>query len=95
MKPQGTEYALHHRRAVGDEEDRRFRWSTEGLDLSLREKLRDRRTHLARLVEDDVGEALRAPLLCELLQPLQLSARECLRRHEVADRLRAPEDSEL
>src|SRR5438094_4419240 len=95
VEPEGAEDPLHHRRAVGDEEQSRSRWSEKGLDLLVREKLRDRRAHLARLVEDDVREPFRAPLLCELLELLQLAARERLRRDDVADRLGAREDSEL
>ena len=46
----------------------------ERLELGLREELRDRRADLAALVDDDVGEALRPPLLCELLEPANLRA---------------------
>ena len=69
--------------------------SAERLELLLGEEFRDRRAHLTRVVEDEIGETLRAPLLRELLEPLQLAARERFRRDEVADGLRAGEDPEL
>ena len=64
-------------------------------ELRLGEELRDRRAHLARLVGDHVGEPLRAPLLRELLERVELGARERLRRADEADRLGAREDAEL
>src|SRR6266849_6245620 len=43
VEPQGTEHPLNHRGAVGDEQDRRSRWSEKSLDLLVGEELRERR----------------------------------------------------
>src|SRR6266540_6091258 len=95
VEPESTEHPLHQRGGVRDEENGRTGHALKRFELALRQELGDRRADLARLVEDEIREALGAPLLRELLQPLQLSARERLRRHDEPYRLRAREDSEL
>ena len=64
-------------------------------ELGLGQELGDRRAHLPALVVDEVREALRPPLLRELLEPVELRARERFRRRDVANGLGAREDAEL
>ena len=81
--------------AVGGEEHRRRGIAAEDGQLFLGEKLRDRRAHLALLVEHEVGEPLRAPLLGELLELRQVAAAELLRHAQEPHGLGALEDAEL
>ena len=80
---------------VGGEEHRRGRVAAEDGQLLLGEKLRDRRAHLALLVEHEVGEPLGAPLLGELLELRQVAAAELLRHTQEPHGLGAFEDAEL
>ncbi len=95
MRAQRAEHAFDHRLAVGHEEDGRVRRGAKCLELGLGEELRDRRTHLAGLVDDEVGEPLRTPLLRELLEASELRARERTRHDEIADHGRTREHAEL
>src|SRR4029453_11949043 len=58
-------------------------------------EFRDRRSHLAFLVVDEVREPFRAPLLRELLEPLELESRKRLRWCQEAHRLGVREHAEL
>jgi hypothetical protein len=95
LRAQSAEHALDHRHGVCREQDGRARRRGERLELLLREELRDRRADLSRLVHDEVGEALRPPLLRDLLEPPELRAREGTGGDEEANRLGAREDPEL
>src|SRR5205823_8876436 len=92
--PQRAEHPGDDVRLVGTEEHRRARLRADRLELRLREELQDRRARLAGLVVDDVGEALGAPALRELLEVSELGARELLRDREAPNRGRAGEDVE-
>src|SRR5207253_990839 len=58
-------------------------------------ELRDRRPQLARFVDDEIGEAFRAPALGELLESLELSAREGGGRDDETHAVRVRKDAEL
>ena len=95
MEPERPENTRGRRPRVGREEHRRGGIAAKHRELFLGEKLRDRRTHLALLVEHEVGEPLRAPLLGELLELRQITAAELLRHAQEAHSLGAGEDTEL
>src|SRR6188472_1106840 len=94
VNPHATEHARDRRRVAGAEQHGRAPLRAEGVELRLRQELRDRRADLAALV-DEVREALRAPLLRDLLESLQLGPREDAGNRQEADRLGAAEDAEL
>ena len=79
VEAERAEHARGDGRLVGGEEHGRAGLGAEARELLLGEELGDRRAHLPVLVEDEVREPLRPPLLRERLQPLQLRARERLR----------------
>ena len=95
VQAQQPEHAQHGGVVPGAEEHGRPWRRLERRQLGRREELGDRRAHLAALVHDDVGEALRAPLLRQLLEALDLAAGERLRRDDEANRLGVLEDAEL
>ena len=95
VQPQRAEHARDHGRLVGAEEHGRGRLGPERRQLLLGEELRNRRAHLALLVEHEVRETFRPPFLGERLQPVELCARELLRDAQVAHRRRVREDAEL
>src|SRR6266508_1458521 len=68
---------------------------TEGGELFLGEELRDRRAHLARLVEDEICEPFGPPLLGKIFQALELCARVLLRDAQEAHARGTREDAEL
>ena len=94
-RPKRTEHARDLIRLVGPEEHGRARLGAERHELLLGQELRDRRARLTVLSVDDVRQPLRAPLLRELLEPLEIGARVLLRDGQVANRGGAREDLEL
>ena len=64
-------------------------------ELVFGQELGDRRANLALLVEHEVGEPLRPPLLGERLEPVELGARELLRDADEPHGGRIGEDAEL
>src|SRR5688572_11168747 len=95
MEAERPEHPRRDRRLAGREEDRGAGLAAEERELVLGEELGDRRTHLAVLRVDEVGEPLRPPLLRNLLEALELRARERLRHADEADGRCLPEDAEL
>ena len=72
VESQRSEDPRDHRRLVGGEEHGRRRLRAKTVELLLREELRDRRADLALLVVDEIGEALRPPLLGDPFEPLEV-----------------------
>ena len=64
-------------------------------ELVLGQELGDRRADLAFLVEHEIGQPLRPPLLGERLEPVELGPRELLRDADEAHGGRIGEDAEL
>ncbi len=95
VEAERAEHARDHRRLVGPEQHRRRRLRPERVQLGLREELCDRRANLALLVVDEIREALRAPLLGDPFEPLEVGARELLGNAQETDRRRVREDAEL
>ena len=58
LEPQRTEHARHHPGSSAAKSSV-VPGRPEGLELPLGERVRDRRAHLALVVEDEIGEALR------------------------------------
>src|SRR5205823_3762624 len=73
----------------------RRRVRAKSVELLLREELRDWRADLALLVVDEIGEALRPPLLGDPFEPLEAGTCELLRDAEKTHSRRAREDAEL
>src|SRR5262245_11273347 len=71
-------------RPVGAEQDRGAGVAAKRRELLLGQELRDRRSWLTVLAVHDVREALRAPLLGEVLQLLEMGARVLLRHAKEA-----------
>src|SRR6185436_6923883 len=90
-----SQHARHHRRLVGGEQDRRDGLGAEGVELLVREELRDRRADLSLLVENEIREALRPPLLRDSVEPFEVGPRELLRDAQEAYGRRVREDAEL
>ena len=80
MRAQRTEDAHDDGLGIGSQEDRVARVGagrrTNAVELVLRQELGDRRAHLTRLVEQQVREALAAPLLGELGELVEVLAAE-------------------
>ena len=90
------EHARDSQRLVGAEENCGGRLlGPDRLDQLGGEELRDRRAHLALLVEHEVREPFAAPLLRQLLQRGELGARELLRHGQTLDARRLREHLEV
>ena len=96
VQAQRAEHARDDRRLVGGEEHGRARDPPGSASSSASERnfaIGERTS--PSLVDDEVGEPFRAPLLRDLLEPCELAARERLRRDEEAHGRRVREDAEL
>ena len=80
VRTQRAKHPHHDGLGVGREEDRVARVGAgrraDAVELVLRQELGDRRTHLTRLVEQQVRESLAAPLLGELGELVEVLAAE-------------------
>src|SRR5688572_15442772 len=96
MEAQMAEHPRRHRPLVGGEEERLAGAYLERLELLVGQELRDRRTDLAGVrIPHEVGEALRAALLRDLLEGGELGAGILAWNADEANRLRAREHAEL